>query len=154
MLKAKDIMTKDVITVPPDLPVKKLAEVLWKNKIGGAPVVDAEGKLVSVVTENDLIDQTKKVHIPTMISILDSVILLESQGKLQKELEKMSGTTVKDICAQKLITVNEDTPLDEIATIMSEKRMHTLPVVSQGRLCGVIGKSDIVRSLSNGNLRL
>lgn len=148
MLTAKDIMTTEVITVSPDLPVKELADLLLKNRISGAPVVDAEGKLVSVVTESDLIDQAKKLHIPTMITILDSVLFLGSPGRVQEDIKKMSGTVVKDIAADRLITVSINTPLDEIASIMAEKRVHTLPVLSAGRLVGVIGKADIIRTLA------
>jgi CBS domain-containing protein len=148
MQTAKDIMTTKVITVRKDTSVKELAEILWQNKISGAPVLDENGKLFSVVTESDLIDQRKKIHIPTMISILDSVIFLESSKKTEKEIKKMAGNTVKDICAAELVSVSEDTGLDEIATIMSEKNLHTLPVVKDGELVGVIGKSDIIRSMA------
>ncbi|MEJ2332993.1 MAG: CBS domain-containing protein [Desulfobulbaceae bacterium] len=148
MLTAKDIMTTNVITVQKDTSVNELAEILWKNKISGAPVLDDDGNVVSVVTESDLIDQTKKVHIPTMISILDSVIFLESSKKTEKEIKKMAGNTVQDICAMELIAVSEDTGLDEIATIMSENKVHTLPVMKDDKLVGVIGKSDIIRSMA------
>ena len=148
MLTAKDIMSTEVITVSPDLPVKELADILFKNRISGAPVVDENGSLVSVVTESDLIDQTKKLHIPTMISILDSVLFLGSPGKIKDDIKKMSGSVVRDIASAKLITVSENTPLDEIATIMAEKKVHTLPVMSAGRLVGVIGKADIIRTLA------
>ena len=149
MLTAKDIMTTKVITVQKNTSVNDLAEILWKNKISGAPVLDEDGKVVSVVTESDLIDQNKKVHIPTMISILDSVIFLESSKKTEKEIKKMAGNTVQDICAMELIAVTEDTGLDEIATIMAEKKAHTLPVMKGDTLVGVIGKSDIIRSMAN-----
>jgi len=148
MLTAKDIMTREVITVRQDTPIKDLAEILWKNRISGVPVLDENNRVVSVVTESDLIDQTKKVHIPTMISLLDSVIFLESSKKTEKEIRKMSGNTVGDICASELITVTEETGLDEIATIMSEKSLHTLPVMQDDKLVGVIGKSDIIRSIA------
>ena len=149
MLTAKDIMTTKVITVRKDTSVKELAEILWKNKISGAPVTDENGKVVSVVTESDLIDQSKKVHIPTMISILDSVIFLESSKKTEKDIKKMAGNTVQDICATELTSVTEETGLDEIATIMSENKLHTLPVIKDGQLVGVIGKSDIIRSIAD-----
>ena len=150
MLTAKDIMTQEVLTVHKDTPVNQLAEILWKNRISGAPVLDDDGRVVSVVTESDLIDQSKKVHIPTMISILDSVIFLESSKKTEKEIRKMAGNTVQDICAPELVSVAGDTPLDEIATIMAEKKVHTLPVLEGERLIGVIGKSDIIRSMAGG----
>ncbi|MFZ5760232.1 MAG: CBS domain-containing protein [Thermodesulfobacteriota bacterium] len=148
MLTAKDIMTTSVITVNPDLAVEELAALLWEKRISGAPVVDAEGALVGVVTESDLIDQTKKIHIPTMISFLDSVIMLESAAKVEKQIGKMTGTTVDDICSKKVVSVKEETPLEEIATIMAEKGLHTIPVVRDGELVGVVGKKDIIKTLA------
>lgn len=147
MLTAKDIMTKEVITVQPELPVEKLAAILWDNKISGVPVVDDAGVLLSVVTESDLVDQNKKLHLPTVVSILDSVIFLENPHKIENDIKKMTGTTVKDICAPDPVTVTEETPLDEIASIMAEKNLHTLPVMSGVSLVGVVGKSDIIRTL-------
>ena len=148
MISAKDIMTKEVISVSPDLVVEKLAEIFWENRISGAPVVDDNGTVIAIVTENDLIDQNKKVHIPTMIAILDSVIMLEKADKIEKEIRKMTGTTVKDICSDTLITVEPETPLDEVATIMAEKQVHTLPVLEEGKLVGVVGKSDIIKTMA------
>ncbi len=148
MLTAKDIMTSKVITVKPDLSVEKLAEILWENKISGVPVLDDNDTLVAVVTENDLIDQTKKIHIPSVITLLDSVFFLESGGKMEKQIKKITGSTVGDIGTEKLISVTEETPLNEIATIMAEKRVHTLPVLSGEKLVGVVGKSDIIRTVA------
>ena len=150
MLTAKDIMTSDVITVTPEMPVEKLAELLWQKKIGGAPVVDAGDKLLGVVTESDLIDQAKHVHIPTVVTILDSFLFLENPNKLDKEIKKMAGRTVKDICSQELITVESDSSLGDMATLMSEKKVHTLPVLKDGDLVGVVGKSDLIRAIGQG----
>jgi CBS domain-containing protein len=148
MLTVKEIMTKNVITVTPDLAVDKLAALFWQNNISGAPVVDAEGRVVAVVTESDLIDQAKKIHIPTMISFWDSVIMLGSAEKLEKEIGKWTGTTVSDVCSKKVITVDEDTSIEEIATIMSEKNIHTIPVLAGNELVGIVGKNDIIRTLA------
>lgn len=147
MKKAIDIMSKEVITVSKETTVSELANLLATHNIGGIPVVDAEGHLLGVVTESDLIDQTKKVHIPTVITILDSVIYLESPEKMEKEMLKMAGTTVGDIFTEDPETVTEDTSLEEIATIMSEKNIHTLPVLRDSELVGIIGKGDIIKTL-------
>ena len=148
MLTAQDIMTSKVITVTEDVPVTRLAAILWENRISGVPVVDDKGEVISVVTENDLIDQPKKLHLPTVISVLDSVIFLENPNKVEKDIEKITGKTVKDICSKNPVIIALDTRLDEIATIMAEKKVHTLPVVSEGKLVGVVGKSDIIRTLT------
>ena len=147
MLTARDIMTREVITITDDSTVKELARLLAIHQISGVPVIDDKGRLVGVVTESDLIFQTKKLHIPTVITILDSVFYLENPDKMGDEMKKMVGAKVKDILTGSPLTVNEDTPLDEIATIMAEKNIHTLPVVNKEILVGVIGKKDIIRTL-------
>jgi len=150
MLTAEQLMTEHVITVTGSTPVRELAKIFLENKISGAPVLDNQGTVIGVVTESDLIDQNKKVHIPTVITILDSFIFLERPGKMEKELKKMAGTTVEDIFAHKVVSVQKDTPLDEVATLMAEKKVHTLPVMDGKKLVGVIGKSDIIRTLAHG----
>ena len=147
MQKAQDIMTKNVITVTPATTVTELAKLLASQTIGGAPVVDSSGTLLGVVTESDLIDQKKKIHIPTVVTILDSVFYLENPDKMEKEMKKIAGSTVGDIYSKNPITVNEDTLIDEIATLMAEKNVHTLPVMRGDTLVGVIGKKDIIKTL-------
>lgn len=147
MLVAREIMTTKIITVTPETAVSELAHILATANIGGAPVVDEEGRLLGVVTESDLIDQTKKVHIPTVVAILDSLIFLERPDKMEKDIRKIAGTVVGDIYSKNPVTVSEETPLDEIATIMAKKHVHTLPVMRDEQLVGVIGKGDIIRTL-------
>ncbi len=144
---ARDIMTKNVITVSPDTPVSELARLFMAHRFNGVPVVGSDGMLVGVVTQDDLIDQHKKVHIPTVINLLDSVFFLESPDRLDKELKKMIGMTAGDICSKSVATVTEDTAIEEIATIIAERRIHTIPVVDQGRLVGIIGRIDVIRTL-------
>jgi CBS domain-containing protein len=147
MKKALDIMTADVVTVTLETPVQELARILSAHNISGVPVVDSSGALIGVVTENDLIDQTKKLHIPTIVTILDSIFYLENPDKMEKEMKKIAGTTVLDIYSSNLVTVDGETAIDEIATIMAEKSIHTLPVVHENKLVGVIGKRDIIKTL-------
>ena len=146
MKYAREIMTKDVLTVQPQTSVNDLANLLTTQNINGVPVVDEDGKLIGVVTENDLVFQKKKVHIPTVINILDSFIYLESQERMKKEMAKITGVTVESIYSKEVKTVQPETPIDEIATLMVEENIHTIPVVDDGELVGVIGKRDIIRS--------
>ena len=147
MKYAKDIMSTEVLTVKPETSVIELAKILTAHNINGAPVIDDDGKLIGVVTENDLVFQKKKVHIPTVISILDSFIYLESQEKMKKEMEKISGLTVEKIYSRDVTTVAPETSIEEIATIMAEQHIHTIPVMEDTNIVGVIGKKDIIRTL-------
>ena len=150
MLKAKDIMTADVITVHPRTTVEELARVLMEHRISGAPVVDDTGLLVGVVTEHDLINQEKRLHIPTVVRIMDAFIYLESPKKFEDDLKKMVARKVGDICNMDVMTVSEDTTVQELATIMSEKGVYLLPVVKDKKLVGIIGKEDILKAMIRG----
>jgi len=148
MLNSSDIMTRSVITVNKQTSVKELARILTKHNISGAVVVDDNDKVIGVVTESDLIFQNKKLHIPSVVTILDSFFFLESPEKMGKEMQKMAGATVADIFSKDAVTVQEDTSITEIATIMSEQHVHTLPVIKDDTLVGVIGKKDIIKTIA------
>lgn len=144
MLRAKDIMTKDVITVNPSMTIEEFARILMKNQISGAPVVDKDGLLLGIVTENDLITQNKRLHIPTILRLFDAFIPLGT-SRLEKEIKRITATTVGEICTKKVITVDPETPLEEIATLMTEKKIHLIPVIKEGKIVGIIGKKDIIK---------
>lgn len=147
MLNASDIMTTDVITVKKDTNLKDLARLLYRNHINGVPVVDDDGLLTGIICESDLIRKDKKLHIPTVVAIFDWVLYLESPKKIEKEIQRINATTVEDLYIKEVVTVDEKTPVDEIATIMEEKKVYTIPVMDGDRLVGVIGKADLIRTL-------
>lgn len=151
MLKAKDIMTGDLITVKPTTTIEDLARTLTEHNISGAPVVNDAGDLIGIVTENDLISQNKRLHIPTVMRLFDAFIMLESPSKIEKEIKKMAAITVDDICTKKVITITEDTPVQDIATIMSEKKVHLIPVVEGKKIRGIIGKIDLIKGITKGS---
>jgi CBS domain-containing protein len=148
MLTAKDIMTRDIVTVKPDTSIEELASLLVKNQISGVPVVDEKGELYGIVTENDLISQNKRLHIPTVVSFLDAAIYLESSKKFEQEVKRITANKAGDICARKVQTVTEDTTLVDIATIMDEKKTHLLPVIKNGKMVGIVGKRDVVKAVA------
>ncbi len=150
MLRASDIMSSQVITVNENDTVRELAEIFLNRKINGAPVVNDNNKVIGIVTESDLVFKNKRVHIPTAVAILDAFIFLESPEKTEKELKKIAGSKVADICSHEVLTVTPETELEELATLMAEKKIHTLPVMENDKLVGVIGKSDIIRTIAQG----
>ena len=149
-MKTKDIMTKEVITVKPEMTIEELARLFTKHDISGAPVVDEAGGLIGIVTENDLIKMEQRLHIPTIITIFDAVIYLGSSKKFEEDLKRMAATKVSDIYKKDVVTITENTTIEEVATIMCEKDIHHLPVVKKGKLMGIVGKKDVVRAISMG----
>lgn len=147
-MQAKDIMTKDVVTVTAGTTVREVAHLLIEYKISGLPVVDGENRVVGMVSEGDLIYQDKKLHTPAFLEILGGVIYLENPQRLGLDLQKMTAAKVADIMTPKVHTVYPDTPVEEIATIMVERQVNRVPVVSRdGRLEGIVSRQDLVRAM-------
>jgi CBS-domain-containing membrane protein len=147
-MKAKDIMTKNIITVKGEMLIEELSKHFIEHRVNGFPVVDDNDKLIGVVTEKDLIEQNKNLHMPTVIALFDAVIYLESANKFKNEVNKFTGTCVQDILTSDPTTVTPDTPINEVASLMANKDIHTLPVIENNSVVGVIGKIDLIKGLA------
>lgn len=150
-MKAKDVMTKEVITVKPEMEIRKLAELFIEKDISGAPVVDEKNKVIGIVLEEGLILQDKNIHLPTLISILSGVFAIGEQ-KFESEIKKMAAITVSGIMEDKMIPVSPETSIDDIATMVIEKGVHYFPVIEGGMLAGVVTKKDIVRAIAQNKI--
>ncbi len=148
MLRARDIMTTDVAAVTPETTVEELARLLMEKDISGAPVIDNAGRLIGIVTEHDLIKKERRLHIPTVVQIFDAFIYLESSKRFEEDLKKMVAKKVADIYTKDVVTVGEDSTVTEIATIMTDKDIHLLPVMKDGEMVGIVGKKDILKAMT------
>ena len=117
-MQAKDIMTRDIISVSPGMTIKSLAMTLIKNQISGAPVTDKNGKIIGVVSEADIV--AKK------------------------------GKDVKAIMSKKIISVREDTAVEEIAQLMTTHRIKRVPVMRERSVVGIVSRADIVSAIARG----
>ncbi|MDY0263385.1 MAG: holo-ACP synthase [Syntrophotalea acetylenica] len=147
MLKARDIMTVDVHTVSMETSVEELARLFVKTKVSAMPVVDDEGMLQGIVTETDLVSQDQALHIPTVVSLFDWVVYLESEDRFAEQVRKMTARLVQEICTRDVATCTPDAPVSEIVSLMLDKGIHMVPVVDKGKLLGVVARLDIIRSM-------
>lgn len=147
MQTVADIMTKDVVTVKQGTTIRELAEIFEKLGFGTLPVVDDAGNLIGIVTESDLVEQGRNLHIPTVISLFDWVIPLEGEKTLERELQKMTAQTVGEIFSTDVVTVAQSDAVSTAADTMSSRKLHALPVVEGKRLVGMVSRIDIIRSL-------
>jgi CBS-domain-containing membrane protein len=148
MITAKEIMTPEVITVTKTTSIKNLSDLFIKHRVNGFPVLDEDDQLIGIVTEKNLIEQNKNLHIPTVIALFDAVIYLESGKKFEAEVKRFNATQVKDIYTSNVVTVSSDTSIHEIASMMAEKSVHSIPVVDGKNILGIIGKLDIIKGLA------
>jgi CBS-domain-containing membrane protein len=147
MLTAGDVMTREVITVKRETTIRDLAELFARHRISSAPVVDDSGAMIGIVTETDLVEQDKSLHIPTVISLFDWVIYLESDKKFEKELKKMTGQTVGDIYTEDVVQVSPSTPVSDVANLISSRKVNSIPVVDGNRLVGIVARIDLIRTM-------
>ena len=147
MTRAKDIMTTEVVTVLPDTPIVEAAKILIANHFNGLPVVDEKGRLTGIICQDDLIFQQKKIPIPSFFTVLDSFIPLSSEKSIKKEIEKIAAVTVASAMTPDPITVDTEAGIEDIASLMIKHAIHSLPVLDQEKLVGIIGKEDILKTL-------
>lgn len=150
VIQAKDIMTRKVLTVKEDMTVEEVAKFLVEHRISGAPVVDESDKLKGIVTEADLIIRNKKVHIPTVVQLLEGVIYLESPKRFEEEMGRILGRKVSAVMTKEVVTITPNTYIEDIATLMSTERKCLLPVMEKNKIVGIVGKADVVRAIAKG----
>lgn len=147
MLTASDIMTTQIHTVHQDTEIAALAKMFVEHKVNAMPVVDDNGSLVGMVTQTDLVEQDKPLHIPTVISLFDWVIYLESPKKFSEEVRKVTARKVGEICATDVVTCTSETPVSTVASLMVDNKVHLIPVVTDGQMVGVVARLDVIRSM-------
>jgi CBS domain-containing protein len=147
---ARDIMTPDPITVTADLPVTDAAHLMTEKRVGALPVLDADGALVGLVTEGDLIMQDAKVHFPTYLHLLGGFVFYPgSTERFESALRKAVGATVGDVMTADPVTIASGATIEDVATLLVERDVSRVPVMDGGTLVGIVSKSDIVRAIAS-----
>jgi CBS-domain-containing membrane protein len=140
-------MTANPITVSPETSISEASKILLERRFNGLPVVDASGALRGVITQSDLVAQQKRFQLPSFFSLLDGFIPLKSPAKVEEEIARMAAVNVGQAMSSNPSTVAPDTPLEDMAAMMVDGKCHTLPVVDNGTLVGVVGKEDVLRTM-------
>ena len=151
MASVADIMERDPITVGPELDVESVIRVLRENELPGVPVVDDSGKLVGIITENDLIlrDEQADLHLPHHLDIMGGVIYLESMKHFEERIKKAFASKGEDMMTSDPITVTPDAPVEEAAKLIAKRKHNRLPVVDDdGRLVGVVTRLDVLDAIT------
>lgn len=142
---AKDIMTKEVISVHINTPLLDVAKILAEHNFDGVPVTDNDDKLLGLVTEYDLINKTSAVHLPTLQVILRN--LPQFKKEEQHFQQEILSLKVSDIMNKDPLTMPPDMPYEEVIKLFREHhRVNPIPVVDKnGKILGVISRFDVLR---------
>ncbi len=147
MLTAREIMTTKVVTVTTETSLKDVARIFVETNYSNLPVLDENGRLVGVISETDLVEQQKPLHIPTVVALLDGVFYLDSEKRFEEEVARVTATLVSELLKGKLITCSPEHTVRELAGLMSKHRVHLLPVVENDSMIGVVARLDLIKAM-------
>ena len=151
MPKVREYMDDDPATVTVDTKAEDVARLLGEHELHGVPVVNAAGRCVGIVTENDLVmaDEEGDLHIPHYVQLFGGLVFLESTKGFEKRLKKAVAATAKDMMTEDPTTIDPDADVHDAGRLISSSGHNRLPVVEHGRLVGVITRADVLRALTD-----
>jgi CBS domain-containing protein len=149
-MRAADVMTTPVVTVGPNASVQEVAALLSEKGISGVPVVDPEGRVLGVVSEGDLLHRPEIGTEPTARRRRSWWLELMQPDRAVafRDYVKAHGRTIEDAMTRAVISVAEETELAEVATLLETKGIKRVPVIRDGKLVGIVSRSNLVRALA------
>jgi CBS domain-containing protein len=146
----REVMTTKVVTLTPDQSFEQAADTLAEHSIGAAPVVDADGLVVGLLRDEDLIVSEANLHVPTWFNFLGAEFPLPGEQKrFESELQRMTAANVEDLMTTEFRTCTPDDTLGDVAAAMHDADVTHMPVVDgDGKLVGIIARGDLVRRVA------
>jgi len=141
---AKDIMTLNVITVGPDMPISDVAKLLIERRISAVPVIDNDNSLIGIVSEGDLVHRIRGDHELPRSWWLS---LIGDPNDEPQEYIRSHGKTAKDVMTKDVVAISEFTSIAEIAETLETKKIKRVPVVDDGKLVGIVSRANIIQAL-------
>jgi CBS domain-containing protein len=142
-MRVEEIMTRDLITVGPETSIHGAARLMVDHAVSGLPVVDDSGGLVGMLSEGDLILRQK----PRARESWWRLFFADGE-RLAREYQKAVGTTVAEVMTRPVISVSPELPIESAAAVLDRHRIRRVPVVSEGRLLGILSRGDLIKGLS------
>jgi len=143
-VRAKDVMTRDLISVTPDATVLQAARLMLQHHISGLPVVDASGKLVGILSEGDFLRRRETATQRRRSRWLE---FLMGPGKIASEYTQSHGSKVAEVMTSDVRTVGEDTDLEKIVELMEKHRIKRVPVIRDDRIVGIVTRSNLMHAM-------
>ena len=145
----KDIMTKKVIAVRENEPIKDLFKLMERHNILGVPVVDERLRVTGIVTESDLLEHFTTLKAPRSVNLLGGIVYLDDINDFNKHLKEHCAETVKELMTSPAITISETASLQAVIDTMAKQRVNRLPVIDgKKKLVGIVTRTDVVHQLS------
>lgn len=144
-MRARDIMTSPVFTVGPRTPLVEIVNLMLHRRISAVPVVDEGGILIGIVSEGDLLRRKELGIAPEQSWWLKA---LGAKAALADEFVEAHSARAEEVMTADVHAIREDTPLPDIAKLLERNRIKRVPVVSYGRVIGIVSRANLLQALS------
>jgi CBS domain-containing protein len=144
-MKAADVMVTSVISVGPEVRVQDVANILLKNRISAVPVISADGSILGIVSEGDLM---RRAEVGTDRRRSWWLAMLTGREALAADYVRENSRKVTDIMTRDVVSVKPDTELREIATLLEKHSIKRVPVVQDGKLVGIVSRANLLQALA------
>ena len=143
------IMSPDVITVTPDTPLSEVARLMAAQGVSGVPVVDPrDGTMVGMITELDMVEREARVPAPASTLLFHALLVFQRQG-IEEHLKTILATRAEELMERTVYSIREDASIQEVATLMFERKVNPVPVISlDDELIGIVSRADVVRLMA------
>lgn len=148
-MKVSEIMTKDVITVRPDTTVSEIARLLTTHRIHAVPVVDEEQRVIGIVSESDLFLKEKGMPF-TAVKFPALFKQLVEPNRIVEVYEAARHHTAQDIMTREVVCADVNDDIGHVAWLMAQRGVVSVPVLKDGKLAGIVSRSDLIRLLARG----
>jgi CBS domain-containing protein len=145
-MQARDIMTTPVVTAELDTTVVEIAKRLLERRVSALPVVDAQGRVVGIVSEGDLMRQPQaggQRHVSWWLT------MFAASEEQAREFIKSHGRLAREVMTGNPITVEEEASIEEIATLLEKHRIKRVPVLREGKLAGIVSRANLLQGIVN-----
>ena len=143
-----DVMRTEVPTVEPSDSVATVARLMAEHNLPGLPVV-ADGEIVGIVTEADLVMREADVTVPTVVPFLDAIFVADAGRDFDEELRHVLAVTAGDLMSSPVYNIRASATLEQLATLMVDQRVNPVPVVDDNlNLVGIVSRADLVRVIA------
>ena len=147
-VKVKDIMTKKTIALKVDDSLERATELFEEHNFDGFPVINADGKLMGIVTAYDMVSQSYATHLPSLINILESVYINKADNKdIKEQFDRVKTIKIRDMMNEDPLVVGPEVRVEDLAKeFIQHHRVNPIPVIdSDKKLLGVVSRFDIIR---------
>lgn len=151
-LHARDIMTAPVLSITEDQSIKEVIDLLAANKFSGVPVVDSDNKVVGVISDTDIVRYSHQISVIPFTDLsgwISPYADISDLASLRKGIDMLAKTKVSHVMTKKVHVASEDTDIQEIAKLMSRRKINRVPIVDgEERLVGIVTRADLVTNMA------